>query len=255
MEENKFVKFIVVFLIILIITIPIGLIFFFTNNHNEIINSFNNMVNSANYTENTIDSNTTTNTDKIMESIKGATINSSTLDLLFNEVGDLTEKQYTDNKNILLNCGIDNIQDVEFIQEDNETSYYNITEDQGRWITLQVYFTDANDIEKVTYYEYPLYENGEYLLNVDDFAMTNELDKFYQDVVVEITKEHFNSENVQINTNYYTYAVYTDPYTNSLDFYCYVEIETENGDTINKYAKANFIGETLDTITYSDYEQ
>ncbi len=255
MEENKFIKFIVIFVIILIIAIPIGLIFFFTNNHDAIINSFNNIVSSVEYTENTTDNNSTTNTDKIMESIKGATINSSTLDLLFNEVGDMTEEQYKNNETILLNCGIDNIQDVELVHYDTSTTYYEVAEDQGRWITLQVYFTDSNDIEKVAYYEYPLYENGEYFLNVDDFALTNELDKFYQDVVVEITKKQFNTDDVTINTNNYTYAVYTDPHTNSLDFYCCVEIVMENGDTIIKDVEANFIGENLETITYSDNTQ
>ncbi len=254
MEENKFIKFIVISMIALIIIIPIGLIFFFTTNHDKISDLYNDISSNFVSTEKTSTNNSTTDTDKILESIKGATINSSTLDLLFNEVGDLTERQYNSNKTILQNCGIDNIHDVEVVQ-DGETTYYKISEDQGRWITLHIYFSESNDIEKVAYYEFPLYENGEYLLNVDDFALTDKLDKFYQNVVVEITKEQFNTENVQINSNYYTYVIHTDPYTNSLDFYSSVEIKEDNGDTITKYAKASFIGENLDTITYSDYEQ
>ncbi len=250
MNENKFVKFILVSITIFIISLVAFIVFLFTSSFDKISNSFNSFVSTISADTKELSSDKPTD-DKVTSAISNTVTKNSALDPLFDQVGEMSEEQYNKNVEILLSCGIDNIKKSKvFAQTDNYTSY-RIYQDTVKYVVLDIYFSKTNDIIKILHYDTTLYDNGQVFYKAEDFVIPQDTLALYKNAILEMTKREYESTDVDFYTVEYTpYYVVDNPDLKQVTVYGQISIKDKN--LIKKF-EAKFTGDTMDTITFLNY--
>ncbi len=254
MNENKFVKFIIISIILLILSITVGIAFLFVTASDEISNTANS-IKSAFSSESEVEPKSTNPSNSEVSSVISNTVaNEYFLDVLFDELGEMSEEQYDKNVEILLGCGVDNIKSINSVETTDEYTIYTVFEETKKYLVVDIFVSKSNDIIKVMYHNSTVYENGEYFYVMSDFVLPSNTINLYKDAVILVTKRNYKSNDVSFYSEEVSpYYVVEDVENKKTTVYGYVNIKDEKGNYFVKEFEAKFTDATMDTINYFEY--
>ncbi len=250
MNENKFVKFIIISIITLIILLSIFIAYLFTTSSDKISETFNSLVSTVTVDTKVSNSEKSPN-DEVNNAIANTVSKTSALDLLFDNIENMSDDQYIINEEILLNCGIDNIKNTKLLEQTDLYTSYRIHQDTIKYVVLDVYFNNSNDIIKIKHYDTVLFEDGQYFYVSKDFAIQVDTLNLYKNAILEMSKREYASSDVSFYIEEISpYYIVTNPDVKSITVYGHISVDDKN---IIKKFEANFTADNMDTITFFNY--
>ncbi len=155
---------------------------------------------------------------------------------------------------ILKNCGIENITNVNKMGSANGEDIYSVDSDKPDVVNIMVQVNN-DKVKVVKYNGFSMYENGTYTSVISDYLLTEEQKEQSLQYVLNTTKDHFNSAKVEFHSlEDEIFISNLDPINKKYTIEGGLKLYASDGTHRERTFYATFIDGRLTEIAYRGYE-